>query len=76
MIVKEIWTDNETKKLRDSIIDFSREEQVLIRKLMRIMKLIRTLMLSPSVNQNKTSSDIRHIKITKDSKREISMQGR
>lgn len=76
MIVKEIWTDNETKKLRDSIIDFSREEQVLIRKLMRIMKLIRTRMLSPSVNRNKTSSDIRHIKITKDSKREISMQGR
>jgi len=76
MTVKGTWRNSETKKLRDNIIDFSREEQVLIRRLMRIMKLIRTLMLNPSVNRNKTNSDTKHIKITKDSKREISIQGR
>jgi len=76
MTVKGTWRNSETKKLRDNIIDFSREEQVLIRRLMRIMKLIRTLMLNPNVNRNKTNSDTKHIKITKDSKREISIQGR
>lgn len=74
-IVKGTWRDSEVKKLRDNIIDFSREVQAHIHRLMQIMKLIRMLMLNLSVNRNKMNNDTKHIKITKDSKREISIKG-